>query len=86
MSCVNLFHGVSETAGSALFQQEFTQEQRATMGSIVSLIGALFLAVMYYFIGFIADTYSLYVAMLLLLFFKFLTVFGYYDLLKRFKN
>ena len=86
MSFVNLFHGVSETAGSALFQQEFTQEQRATMGSIVSLIGALFLAAIYYFIGFIADLYSLYFAMLLLLLLKFLSVFGYYDLLKRFKD
>jgi len=85
MSFVNLFHGVSETAASALFQKEFTQEQRATMGSIVSLIGALMLAVMYYFIGFVADMYSLYFAMLLLLALKFLTVFGYYDLLKRFK-
>ncbi|MBO4643458.1 MAG: MFS transporter [Alphaproteobacteria bacterium] len=86
MSFVNLFHGVSETAGSALFQKEFTQEQRATMGSIVSLIGALFLAVMYCFIGFVADLYSLYFAMLLLLLLKFLTVFGYYDLLRRFKE
>ena len=86
MSFVNLFHGVSETAGSALFQTEFTREQRATMGSIVSLIGALFLAIMYYFIGFVADLYSLYFAMILLLVFKVLTVFGYYDLLKRFKE
>ena len=86
MSFVNLFHGVSETAASAIFQKEFTQEQRATMGSIVSLIGAFLLAITYYFIGFIADRYSLYFAMLLLLSFKFLTVFGYYDLLKRFKE
>ena len=86
MSFVNLFHGVSETAASAIFQKEFTQEQRATMGSIVSLIGALLLAVMYCFIGFFADLHSLYSAMLLLLLFKFLSVFGYYNLLKKFKN
>ena len=86
MSFVNLFHGVSETAGSALFQKEFTQEQRATMGSIVSLIGALLLAAVYYVIGVVADIYSLYSAMLLLLFLKVLTVFGYYDLFKRYKD
>ena len=83
MSFVNLFHGVSETAASAVFQEEFTPEQRATMGSIVALIGSLLLAAMYCFIGFVADQYSLYFAMLLLLLFKFLTIFGYYDLLKK---
>lgn len=86
MSFVNLFHGVSETAGSAVFQKEFTQEQRATMGSVVSLTGSLFLAVMYGFIGIVADRYSLYFAMILLLCFKLLAVFGYYGLLKKYDD
>ena len=86
MSFVNLFHGVSETAGSAVFQKEFTQEQRATMGSVVSLTGSLFLAVMYGFIGIVADRYSLYFAMILLLCFKLLSVFGYYGLLKKYDD
>lgn len=63
MSCVNLFYGTEVSSQSALLQKEFSAGQRATMGSIVSLVGGLLSAGIYYMVGTVADKYSVYYAM-----------------------
>lgn len=81
-SCVNLFHGTSNTASSALIQKELSSAQRATMGSIVSLLGGIMSAVIYFLIGVIADISSVYFAIIFLLLFNFVISGGYYWMLK----
>lgn len=82
---VNLFYGASSTAGSALLQQELSPAQRATMGSIVSALGGIFAAIVYWVVGFIADVSSVYIAIMLLVLGNFAGAGGYYWLLKKYK-
>ena len=84
-SGVNLFYGTLTTAESTLLQKELSQKQRATMGSIVSLLGGIISAVFFYLIGLIADISSIYFAMILLVFCGLLISGGHYLLLKRYK-
>lgn len=67
MSLYGLFLGTAETAESALLQKEFSSAQRATMGSLISLFGGFIMAISYYVFGVIADTWSVYTAILLLI-------------------
>jgi hypothetical protein len=46
-------------ARDKLLQDEFSDDQRATMGSIASFTGSLFYAVMALAIGFVSDRWSL---------------------------
>ncbi|MBL7159016.1 MFS transporter [Candidatus Microgenomates bacterium] len=55
MSTTSLFFGVSSTAKGNLFQKEFTQKQRATMGSLNSLGGSLAFAIISFSLGLLAD-------------------------------
>jgi MFS family permease len=55
MSSTSLFHGISDVVSSKLRQQEFTEEQRATMESINSLLGSIFYGIYAIFLGFIGD-------------------------------
>jgi len=85
MSCVNIFYGTSSTAESALLQKELSQKQRATMGSIVALIGGIMSAAIYYIIGLVADMSSVYFAIILLLMCNLLVSGGYFWLLRKYK-
>lgn len=85
ISCVNIVYGSEATAESALLQKELSQKQRATMGSIVSLIGGLFAAVIYYVVGLIADVSSVYFAIILLIACKAVIGLSYYWMLKKYK-
>ncbi len=85
ISFVNIFYGSEATAESSLLQKELSQKQRATMGSIVSLIGGLFAAVIYYIIGAIADIFSVYFAIVLLIACKAVLGGSYYWMLKKYK-
>lgn len=62
----SLLFGVTMVARSALDQREFTDEQRATMGSLSSLIGSLFFGCCAILVGLVADrigaTYTLLLA------------------------
>ena len=55
MAVLNVDYGLSTTAKSGLMQREFSNKQRATMGSIVSLAGSLCFAIISVLLGFIAD-------------------------------
>lgn len=48
--------GIGETANRTLLQHEFTDKQRATMGSLNSLLGSLLFAVVALLVGLFADS------------------------------
>ena len=84
-SCGNLLWGPSRTAESALLQRELSPKQRATMGSIVSLMGGILSAIMYWLVGVVADTTSVWFAIVVLIFCNLLIGTGYYLMLKKYK-
>lgn len=55
----------SDTAQSSLFQKEFSEKQRATMGSLNSLLGSTYFAILSYLIGIFANYYGPFNALLL---------------------
>lgn len=69
-SMASVVHGTSSVAQSSLMQQEFSNEQRATMGSLNSLVGSLFFGIASVVLGLWADkvgpTYALLTAQVLL--------------------
>lgn len=58
MSSTSLFYGVGGVAESKLMQKEYTEEQRAILDSLNSLLGSLFYGIFAVFIGFIADAFG----------------------------
>lgn len=56
MTSPSLAYGLSTTAKNHLFQQSFTSEQRATLGSIVQFTGSVVFALAAVLIGALADT------------------------------
>jgi hypothetical protein len=55
MSLSSVSYGINNVAVSGLMQREFTDEQRATMGSLTSLGGGIVFAVFSLFLGALAD-------------------------------
>ena len=55
MSLTSLSYGVGEVARTTLLQKEFTDEQRATMGSLSSLLNSLGFALSSFLLGLLAD-------------------------------
>lgn len=55
MSATSLAYGSSEVAKNTLLQKEFTDEQRATLGSINSLAGSFLFGIVSFLLGLIAD-------------------------------
>lgn len=55
MAILNVDYGYSSTAKNGLMQREFSDKQRSTMGSIVSLAGSLCFSIISVLLGFIAD-------------------------------
>lgn len=55
MSATSLTYGSSKVAENTLLQKEFTQEQRATLGSINSLAGSILFGIVSFSLGLIAD-------------------------------
>ena len=78
-------HGTGSVARSSLMQKEFSNEQRATMGSLNSLAGSLFFGIASVTLGLWADkvgpTYALLTAQLL----SGLVIFLYWRLFKNHK-
>lgn len=58
MATTSLFYGVKGVAESKLMQQEYTNEQRATIDSLNSLFGSLFYGVCALFLGYIGDSFG----------------------------
>jgi MFS family permease len=66
------FFGAAFVTNSALMQEEFSDEERATMGSIVSLFGAIILSVISIVVGYIADKLTVRKSLLIIQLFMFL--------------
>lgn len=58
MSSTSLTYGVSSVATNSLMQQEFSQQQRATMSSLNSLIGSIVFGVFSVLLGWQADLFG----------------------------
>jgi MFS family permease len=58
MSTTSLLYGVNETASKKLLQKEFSDQQRATMGSLNSLFGSILFAIFAVILGTLADKYG----------------------------
>ncbi|MGD9637850.1 MAG: MFS transporter [Alphaproteobacteria bacterium] len=54
----SLLFGTTLIAENSIMQKEFSDKQRATMGSMVSLLGSAFFAVVSVIVGFFADIYG----------------------------
>lgn len=72
MGATSIFFGVNMVAKDGLMQREFSQEQRATMGSLTALGGSLAFGGYSLFLGAMADRFGVTAA---LLFTEFLSVF-----------
>lgn len=62
---LGIFYGASEIAKNTLMQQEYTNEQRATLSSMSSFVGGILYGVFALFLGLIADAYGPAKAMLM---------------------
>ena len=84
MSSVNLFYGTAETIRKDILQHEFTTKQRATMGSIVSFFSNIVMAILMYILGYVADVYTPYCAICVVVVIKVLLVVCSIPLLRKF--
>lgn len=64
MAFMSIFYGVGNVSGNSLQQKEFTNEQRATMASLISLGGSLFTALSAFFLGVAADHFGIIIALI----------------------
>jgi MFS family permease len=58
LSTTSFLYGVSEVASNGQMQKEFTDEQRATLGSITSFFGSLFFGMFSVILGIVADRFT----------------------------
>ena len=82
MSTTSVFHGVTTVAKSGLMQREFSDEQRATMGSLNSFAGSIFFGILAFALGFLADQLTPTKALLVLQIFQIGNLFLYLKLFK----
>ena len=82
----NLFLGSSVTAESTLLQNEYSDSQRATMGSFVSLFAGIIMAISYYLFGVVADFFNIYIAIALLILTKLLIGCYYYIIFNKYSK
>ena len=54
----NLFYGPATSSSTALLQKEYNNSLRATMDSMIGLVSGIFVAIMSFLVGFLADFYS----------------------------
>lgn len=82
MSTTSLHHGISNVAKSALMQKEFTDRERATMGSLNAFGGSIFFAITAFGLGLVADQLSPVQALILLEILMLINVYVYWKLFK----
>lgn len=82
MSTTSLFYGIVQVAKSSLFQKEFSEEKRATMGSLNSFAGSLLFGVTSIFLGFLADKISPAKAIILFQIISFIPLWFYWKIFK----
>ena len=78
----NLTYSVAEPAQNTLMQNDFTDKQRATMGSVVSLFRSLFYGIFSLLVGMMADVFSVYTSLLVMYIAFFFLLPLYYKGLK----
>lgn len=86
ISSNSLFFGVSVVADNTLLQRQFTDRQRATMGSLVSLGTSIAFALFSLTLGYLADCTSPLIALLISQVFMFLPIFLYISLYRSWKR
>lgn len=80
MSVSNLFYGSSTTVQVDILQRRFSENQRATMRSILSLAEKVLSSILFLFFGFLADRYSVRFALFFAVFIRILltiSIWGY---------
>jgi MFS family permease len=82
MTSTSLFFGVSEVASSTLMQQEFSDNERATLGSISSFAGSIMFGVFAILLGYMADHIGPAKALLVAYTLSLPTVYLYYKLFR----
>lgn len=82
MSTTSLHHGISNVAKSALMQKEFSDHQRATMGSLNAFGGSVFFAITAFGLGLVADQLNPVQALILLEILMLINVYVYWKLFK----
>ena len=82
MSSTSLFYGVTSVARKSLMQKEFSNEQRATMGSLDSFAGSVFFGIVAISVGLVADQLSPANALLILNILMFANLFVYWRITK----
>ena len=78
----NFTYEIAEPAQNTIMQKEFTDKQRATMGSVVSLFRSLVYGVCSLFVGVMADIFSEYVSLMIVYIAFFFLLPIYYKGLK----
>ncbi len=80
MTSTSLFYGVGQVSKGSLMQKEFTNQQRATMGSLNSLAGNIFFAIFAIILGYFADLTNPRVALIVVNLIQFFTVWIFWKL------
>jgi MFS family permease len=83
MAINSVFFGVSIVSMSSLVQREFSDEQRATMGSLNSLVGSIVLAGYSFLLGAMADRIGVIPALVISALLSFLPMLLYWKVLRR---
>lgn len=86
LSSTSLFYGATGVANSKLMQKEFTDEQRATLGSINSFMGNLAFGIFAVILGMFADKFGPTKALLFAYIFSLPTLLINWNLFKNNKN
>lgn len=83
MSTTSLFFGVGTVAKSSLLQEEFSDKQRATMGSLNSFVGSIFFAIFAVLLGVFADMTTPRMALIVVIVLQFSTLWIQWRLFKK---
>jgi nitrate/nitrite transporter NarK len=86
MTVNSLFYGIGQVSKNKLLQDEFSSNQRATMGSLNSLGGSLFYGVFVIILGLLADKFGPRNALIVQSLLVFSVLFLYASLKKISKN
>jgi len=82
MTTTSLLYGVNETATKKILQKEFSDKERATMGSLNSLFGSISFAIFAVILGLLADKLGPRDALLIKTFISFIVFIPLYKLKK----
>lgn len=83
MPTTSLFFGVTSVAKNSLFQKEFSDGQRATMGSLNAFVGSIFFGIIAVMLGLVADKLSPAKALLVFQIIQFVNLWVYWKLFKQ---